>query len=192
MAKTRALGSGEVYYKGRSIQLPPEVAHQISLRAAEIVRRTAPLGPNNSRRFIRATWQRGQIGVHIPPRAIHLLYLDRGIRPFVMKSLEGKTIPMRGPDGSIQFRTAKNVGKPQIMTRDESGRIIYSKLRWRFPGIEPMNFIQPAINQAIEEYFKRLPTDDMLAMLQRMPGPIGAFFGRIKKRQPRTTHRKRI
>lgn len=177
---SRGYGSGDIYYKGKMIQVSPAVAHQISLRAAEIVRRTAPRGPNNSRRLIRATWQRGQIGVHIPPQAIHLLYLDQGIKPFVMKSLEGKTIPIRTPNG-IVFRKAKNVGKPQIMSRDERGRIIYSKIRWRYPGVEPMNFIQPAMRQAIQEYFQSLESPDMMEELQSMPGSIGEFFSRFKK-----------
>lgn len=178
----RALGSGEVYFKGRQVQVSPEVAHQISLRAAEIVRRTAPVGPNNSRRLIRATWQRGQVGIHVPPEAIHLLYLDQGIKPFVMHSLEGKTIPIRGPGGSISFRVAKNVGKPQIMTRDEEGHIITSKIRWRYPGVEPMNFIQPAIRQAIEEYFKSLDSKQMIESLAASGGELAKFFGRFTKK----------
>ena len=177
----RGLGSGEIYYKGRQIPLSPDVAHAISLRAAEIVRRTAPVGPRNSRRLVRATWQRGQVGVHIPPQAIHLLYLDQGIRSFIMKSLEGKTIPIRNPNGSISFRVAKNVGRPQILTRDEQGKIIHSKLSWRFPGIEPMNFIQPAIQQAIREYFTSLSSADMMESLQKSPGALGEFFSRFKK-----------
>lgn len=175
------LGPGEIYYKGKVVQVSPATAHQISLRAAEIIRRTAPRGVNNSRRLIRATWQRGQIGVHIPPQAIHLYYLDQGIKPFIMKSLEGKTIPIRNPNGTISFRVAKNVGKPRIMTRDERGRIIHSKLAWRYPGVEPMNFIQPAIRQAIQEYFEALDSEDMMEELQAMPGPIGEFFSRFHK-----------
>lgn len=177
----RGYGSGDIYYKGRMVQVSPPVAHQISLRAAEIIRRTAPRGENNSRRLIRATYQRGQIGIHIPPEAIHLLYLDRGIRPFVMKSLEGKTIPIRGPGGVIQFRRAKNVGRPQVLSRDERGRINYSKIAWRYPGVEPMNFIQPAMRQAISEYFESLTGGDMMEELQSMPGSIGEFFRRFQK-----------
>jgi len=180
MART-AMGPGEVYFRGKKVQVSPAVAHQISLRAAEIVRRTAPRGPNNSRRLIRATWQRGQIGIHIPPQAMHLYYLDQGIRPFVMKSLEGKTIPISNPDGTISFRRAKNVGRPQILSRDERGRINYSKLSWRYPGVEPMNFIQPALIQAIREYFEGLKSEDMMEELQSMPGSIGQFFRRFKK-----------
>ena len=180
MART-AMGPGEIYFKGKAVQVSPQVAHQISLRAAEIIRRTAPRGINNSRRLIRATWQRGQIGVHIPPQAMHLLYLDRGINPFIMKSLEGKTIPIRGPGGTISFRVAKNVGRPQVMARDERGRINYSKLSWRYPGVEPMNFIQPAITQAIREYFEGMRGGDMMEELQSMPGSIGTFFRRFHR-----------
>lgn len=175
------MGSGEIYFKGKVVQVSPQVAHQISLRAAEIIRRTAPVGRNNSRRLIRATWQRGQIGVHIPPQAIHLLYLDQGIKPFIMKALEGKTIPIRGPGGTISFRKAKNVGTPQILARDERGRVNYTKLSWKYPGVEAMNFIQPALKQAIQEYFEGMKGDDMLEQLQSMPGEIGRFFKRIHK-----------
>lgn len=93
----RGMGSGDIYLKGKALQVSQQVAHQISLRAAEIIRRTAPRGINNSRRLIRATWQKGQIGVHIPPQAIHLLYLDQGIKPFIMNSLEGKAQPLDEP-----------------------------------------------------------------------------------------------
>jgi len=176
----RGYGSGDIYFKGKMVQISPAVAHQISLRAAEIIRRTAPRGENNSRQFIRATWQRGQIGVHIPPKAIHLLYLDQGIQPRIMKELEGKTIPIRTPGGII-FRKAKNVGSPQVLARDERGRINYTKLSWRYPGVEPMNFIQPAMSQAIQEYFSSLKSKDMMVDLQAMPGEIGKFFSRFKK-----------
>lgn len=176
----RGLGSGEVYYKGKAINVPPEIAHGISLRAAEIVRRTAPRGENNSRSLIQATHQRGQIGIYIPPAAMHLLYLDRGIKPFLMTALEGKTIPIRTPNGII-FRRAKNVGQRKIISRNERGQIIYSKLAWRYPGVEPMNFIEPAFKQAIQEYFLSLQNEDMMSALQKMEGPVGEFFSRFKK-----------
>jgi len=181
------MATSEVYYKGRSIPVPPEVAHAISLRAAEIVRQTAPRGPSNSRALVRATWQKGQIGVHIPPQAAHLIYLDQGIKPFLMTHLEGKTIPIRQPDGSIAFRRVKGVGTPKILSRDENGAIVTGKLKWAYPGVEPMNFIQPAIQQAISEWIQSImktpgaQSDQMMTMLQGMPGEIGKFFSRFKK-----------
>jgi len=184
----RAMGPGDIFYDNQSVQLPPEITHQISLRAAEIIRRTAPKGPNNSRMKVRATYQKGQIGVYFPPDAMHLVYLDRGIRPFVMKNLEGKTIPIRNSNGSISFRRAKNVGGRNIVTRDEKGRIAFSKIRWQHPGVEPMNFIRPAMEQAIAEWRQRLNDKNVMNTLQNMQGPMGKLFKRFKK-VPRTSYK---
>jgi len=119
-------------------------------------------------------------GVRVPMQCISVeaedgLYVTSGY------TLTHNTIPIRGPNGSISFRVAKNVGKPQILTRDEGGKIIYSKIRWRFPGVEPMNFIQPALTQAIQEYFRSMKSDDMVEALQNSGGELGKFFGRFKK-----------
>lgn len=126
-------------------------AARISNRAAQLVRQRAPLGPNRSRSFIRPTYRRGVIGVSIPPRAIHLYYLDRGIRPFTMWSLQGKTIPIRDADGTVRFRRATNVGQ-RVYVRDEKGRFVRTKIAWRHPGVPAMNFIEPAIRQAMQEW----------------------------------------
>jgi hypothetical protein len=44
-----------------------------------------------------------------------------------------------------------------------------------------MNFIQPAIRQAIREYFQAVKSKDMMESLQETPGEIGKFFKRFKK-----------
>lgn len=126
-------------------------AARISNRAAELVRQRAPVGPKRSRNLIRPTYRRGVIGVSIPPKAVHLYYLDRGIRPFTMWSLQGKTIPIRDQAGNIHFRKATNVGE-RIIVRDEKGRIITTKIAWRHPGVPAMDFIEPAIRQAMQEW----------------------------------------
>ena len=177
---SRAMGPGDVYYGGKALQLPPEVTHQISMRAAEIVRRNAPKGPHNSRMKVRATNQKGQIGVYFPPDTMHLMMLDKGIKPFIMKNLEGKTIPIRTPGGVI-FRRAKNVGGRQVIARDEKGNIAFSKIRWRHPGVQPMNFIQPAMEQAIREWRQSVGQRQTIATFQNMQGPVGKFFNRFKR-----------
>lgn len=85
--------------------------------------------------------------------------LDQGIKPFVMWSLAGKTIPMRMPDGSIKFRVATRVGEPKIVKRDEQGRIAPGgvKIRWRHPGVKPMGYIVPSVRRAIRDWFKENP-----------------------------------
>jgi len=181
---SRALGHGEVYWSGTRLSVSSEVAHSISLRAAEIVRQKAPRGPHNSRMKVRATQQSGQIGVYFPPDAMHLIYLDRGIRPFLMKGLEGKIIPIRLPGGGMSFRKAKNVGQRQIIARDENGNVAFSKLRWQHPGVSPMNFIQPSIQQAINEWKQTLTKSSLMNNLQSIKGPMSQLFSRFKKVNP--------
>lgn len=156
-------------YYSQGIKIPESVAHQISLRAAQLARQYAPRGPKNSRSRIRATSSTGKVGIYIPPDAEHLLYLDKGIRPFIMYSLEGKVIPIRNADGSINFRKAKNVGGNRIAARDEKGRITSSERKWKHPGTEPLNFIDKALNQAIQEWVDSLTSEDVVELLQQYP-----------------------
>lgn len=151
------------------LQIPAEVAHQISLRAAELARDYAPRGPKNSRSRIRATSSPGRVGIYVPPDAEHLIYLDRGIAPFIMYSLEGKTIPIRNADGSISFRKATSVGGNRIAARDRLGRIVRSERRWKHPGTEPLNFIQKALDEAIAEWVDSLQSDDIIDLLSQYP-----------------------
>jgi hypothetical protein len=174
-----------VFWKGGAVFLPGDITRKISERAAEIVRHTAPVGSENNRRRIRATSIPGQIGVYFPPQAMHLFYLDRGIKPFLMKSLEGKTIPIRGPGGQISFRVAKNVGRRNIVTRDEKGRIVKTTLSWRHPGVPAMNFVQPAIDRAIAEWVDSLTPKELVEMFGNMRGPIADFFNRLEVTQRR-------
>lgn len=145
--------------------LPDAVAHEISLKAAKYVRRAAPVravywpGESPSRNLIRATWRKGKIGVHFPERANHLWMLDQGIRPFTMWSLEGKTVPLRLPNGAVIYRVASRVGQPKIVKRDEYGRIAPGgvKTRWRHPGVKPMGYIIPSVRRAVRDWFNENP-----------------------------------
>lgn len=156
-------------YYDKNLRLPDDIAHQISLRAAELARQYAPRGPRNSRSRIRATSSTGKVGIYIPPGSEHLLYLDKGIAPFIMYNLEGKTIPIRNADGSISFRKAKGIGGTRITARDKSGRIINSEKKWKHPGTQPLNFIDKALNQAVEEWISSIKTDDVMSLLNQFP-----------------------
>lgn len=96
----------------------------------------------------------GSFGIGIEPRAYYLYFQDRGIRPFTMYELEGRTIPIRLPNGTVIFRKAKNVGKPgRIKDRDEKGRIMKGNVgvKWRHPGLPPKNFIEWGIEESIRQ-----------------------------------------
>lgn len=156
-------------YYDDSIKLPAEIAHQVSLRAAELARQYAPRGPRNSRAKIRATGATGKIGVYVPPNAEHLLFLDQGIAPFIMYDLEGKTIPIRNADGSISFRKAKGVGTTRISARNAKGQIVGSEKKWKHPGTKALNFIEKALDQAVSEWVDSLQSEDVLELLNQFP-----------------------
>lgn len=159
-----------------SLPIPNDVAHKISLRAAELAREYAPRGPRNSRKRIVATSDQGRVGIYVPEDAMHLIYLDQGIAPFIMRDLEGKTIPIRNRDGSISFRKAKNVGQ-RIVARDSKGRFATGgSVKWRHPGTKALNFIEKAINQAIQEWLDSLGPDDIIDLLRQYPGALGELF----------------
>lgn len=166
-------------YFTTNIPIPEKDARDIATRAAQIIRQTAPKGQNDSRRMVRATWQKGSIGVVFPKKASHLLYLDKGVKPFIMYELEGKTIPIRGKDGSLVFRTAKNVGKPQITARNAKGQIQWTKRRWRHPGIEAQNFVDKAFQQALKEYVNRLKGSDIIEIIKQAEGEAGTILSNL-------------
>ena len=163
-----------------SLHLPDTEALRISIRAAEIAQRLAPRGPKGSASKIRPTPIKGQVGLYIPQDAIHLIYLDKGFKPFIMWSLEGKTIPIRGPDGRIHFRKAVGVGQHRITVRDSGGRIVSSDIKWRHPGVKPMWFLERALQQALKEWNESLKDPQNLRNALRGTA-IGDFLSFIEK-----------
>lgn len=167
-----------VYFTAK-VPIPEKDAKQIAVRTAQLIQQNAPKGKNNSRRLIRATWQKGEVSIIFPEKASHLLFIDKGVKPFIMYQLEGKVIPIRGKDGRLAFRTAKNIGRTQITARDKMGRIRSSERRWRHPGIEPQNFVDKAFKQAVQEYTARLKGKDIMAILQDAEGEAGELLNRL-------------
>jgi len=88
--------------------------------------------------------------VAIRATAKHLMYQNKGIRPFLMTALEGKTVPIKGH----LFRV-KGVGLPGMGYQDRKNNpirgSIWRQQRWRHPGIEPQKFLENSISRAILE-----------------------------------------
>ena len=91
-----------------------------------------------------------------------------GAKSRIMWELAGKVIPIRTPGGEIVFRTAtiNNIGKRKIVTRDEKGRIVTTKLSWRHPGIQPSHFIENAIKRAFDEWSRSATGYDVVKILE--------------------------
>jgi hypothetical protein len=90
----------------------------------------------------------------------YIMFQNRGIRPFVMWSLEGKTIPMKDPDGTTRFIKATRVGQPGWVTLPGNVRV-WREQRWKHPGLEPKRFMEDAITGAIQEYKPTLKAELM-------------------------------
>lgn len=89
----------------------------------------------------------GYVGLRTDKR--YLMYQEMGTNPFLMLQLEGKTVPIKGPDG-LHFVKVRGVGKPGFVTLP-GGVKVWRNQKWRHPGIKPTNFMRNSIQAAIVE-----------------------------------------
>ncbi|AVO24980.1 hypothetical protein KHQ84_gp040 [Rhodococcus phage Finch] len=139
----------------------------VSQRISELATRRARegLSRRNWSEAARASLQPapavGQVGIKTSLR--YLMYQNRGIKPFLMTSLEGKTVPIKGK----LFRV-KGVGLPGWGYQDRKYNpikgSIWREQRWRHPGIRPERFLENAISQAILESKAGLQEEVMRAL----------------------------
>lgn len=79
----------------------------------------------------------------------HVFYQNQGTAPRLMKELEGKVIPLKGPDGATRMVFVKDVGNPGWVTLP-GGVKVWREQKWRHPGIKPSRFMQGALTESIE------------------------------------------
>ena len=91
----------------------------------------------------------GLVGVKTTLR--HLMYQERGIRPFLMTWVNGRTLPLgcKMGDGP-HFRRGGHVGEPGYVDIPHKGRV-WRAQRWRHPGLQPKSFMQQGIEKAIQD-----------------------------------------
>jgi len=138
------------------VLLPDKYCQEISERAVQIARTLAPRKTGAGAASLRPTRESGRVGIEVPDDFYYMMIQNKGMKPFNMTSLEGKVIPMKGPDGSTQFRTVKGAGRRKITTRNAKGQIINSKIAWRHPGLKPKNFLERGIYQATQRWISEL------------------------------------
>jgi hypothetical protein len=131
------------------VPVPFEDTQKISSRAAELAR-TDIVSRGWSQRSVDsivADPKEGLVGLRSTEQ--HMLYQDKGFGPFVMWWAEGRTIPIHDSSGT-HYVTGKDVGKPGWVTLP-GGVKKYKQVKWQHPGLEPKNFLENAITQAIKE-----------------------------------------
>lgn len=89
--------------------------------------------------------------VGIKTSAKYLMYQERGIKPFLMWWVQGRTIPMgcKAGDGP-HFRRGGHVGEPGYVDIPHVGQV-WRDQRWRHPGLAPKNFMRDSLHRAVEE-----------------------------------------
>lgn len=147
------------------MKLPERATYQISRRAVEIAYENAPKDTGAGAAKLRAINAEGMAGIEAPD---YMVMQNFGTKPRIMYELAGKVIPIRLPSGEIIFRTAttSNIGKLKIVSRDEKGRIISSKISWRHPGIKGSHFIDNALKQAFNEWSRGLTGPGVFSFLE--------------------------
>jgi len=147
------------------MKLPERVTYQISRRALEIAYDNAPKDTGSGASRLQAINAEGMVGIKAPD---YMVVQNFGSKPRLMWELSGKVIPIRLPSGQIIFRTAtaSNIGKTKIVSRDEKGRIISTKISWKYPGLKGSHFIDNALKQAFNEWARASSGAGAISMLE--------------------------
>jgi hypothetical protein len=131
------------------VPVPFDDTTKISQRAAEIARADI-IGRGWSQRSadsIVADPKEGLVGLRSTEK--YMIYQDKGFQPFIMWWAEGRVVPITDSSGT-HLVTGKDVGKPGVVTLP-GGVKTWKPVKWQHPGLEPKNFLESAITQAIKE-----------------------------------------
>lgn len=126
-------------------RLPRSQSRRISEAAVQRAREYGERRGWKGTRYLEPVVAKGTVGIKLTRQNFYLRYQNDGTQPYVMYSLEGKTIPMKGG-----MRKAKGVGQPGWVTLPGGVRV-YRQQKWRHPGIKPTHFLEEAIAFAIKK-----------------------------------------
>jgi hypothetical protein len=144
------------------VSIPADKARKIAERATQFCRQDLQGRGWTSARSLEAYSKEGLVGIRTSTR--YLMYQEKGIGPFLMKWVEGRTLPLgcKMGDGP-HFRKGSHVGEPGYVTLPHGGKV-WREQRWRHPGIKPGLFMENAIRRAVEEAQSDLRSDVMAAL----------------------------
>lgn len=132
------------------VPVPYGDTEKISVRAAEIARSdiVSRGWSQKSIDSIVADPKDGMVGLRSTEK--HMIYQDKGFGPFVMWWAQDRVVPIHDAQSGTHFVTGKGVGTPGWVTLP-GGVKKFRQVRWQHPGLEPKNFLENAITQAIKE-----------------------------------------
>lgn len=89
------------------LDLDAQSAKYVAINAVQIARQSMPRVTGATANRLQPVYGEGHIGIYFPDR--WTWFMERGTKPFTMRSLAGKTIPMwiTDPDGSERRKNPK-------------------------------------------------------------------------------------
>ena len=121
-------------------------------------------------------WSQGTVESLVPAAEVgkaglratknYVMIQNKGFKPFVMWWVKDRVVPIHDKDGSVHLVKGKEPGQPGFVTLPGGVRK-WRDQKWRHPGLEPKNFIENALTQAIAEYRHPLRTK-FLALFKRI------------------------
>lgn len=109
--------------------LLPGDAEPIAMQALAYAFKNAPKATGNSARNLKAVYGDGFFGIQWQDAQVW--YQESGIRPFTMKSLEGRTIPMWADDPKGDLRRDNPKAKTRVLPGGRKQTLIFRKVARR-------------------------------------------------------------
>jgi len=141
------------------IPIPEDLARAVAYKAVQYARQDMTGKGWRSARTLEPMAKTGQVGIRTETR--YLLYQESGTKPFLMKWVEGRTLPMgcKQGDGPHYRRAGQGVvGTPGYVDIPHRGRV-WRAQRWRHPGLKPTNIMHDAIRRALQDSRKDIENE---------------------------------
>ena len=132
------------------VALPISVCQQNSARAMQLARQDIASRGWSEKSIEAVTAMPGEGVVGLKTSVRYLIHQERGIKPFLMHWVSGRTVPLKGPNGTTSFRRGGHVGEPGWVTLPGGVRK-WRDARWRHPGLGGSHFMENALRKAIQE-----------------------------------------
>ena len=115
------------------VPIPSKLALKISNDAVTNARSTmGGLGwSSKAMQALQPIAEDGKVGIRTTAK--YLMYQERGIKPFLMTWVQGRTLPMGCKMDGPHFRRGSHVGTPGYVDIPHVGRV-WRDQRWRHPG----------------------------------------------------------
>lgn len=146
------------------VPAPNKICMQISTRAAQIAtEKIKGYGwSNKSLTALSPFPDEGRVGIKTSVR--YLMAQEQGVKPFLMWWVQDRTIPMSCKQGDgPHFRRGSRVGEAGYVDIPHKGRV-WREQRWKYPGLQPKNFMKDSIKQAIKEMRPEVQSQIMLSL----------------------------